>query len=222
MDTVTTPPLCTPHGTVPPFESPVPTMASNMPVNTDLFNLNTFSSALSLAKEVETPARTPSPPHLIPFKRHTPFSAPWITACLRDDPKRAIPLLRNWSHSKRFREINTTTVGEINALSEDDALAAVMELKKPRVFVRGTRGSKLSLKANIRTLDTQEEHVADVLLDSGCEGSCIDIKYVCEHGLNTTRLPCPIPVYNADGQLNADGPIMEAIVLELRIGDHIE
>src|SRR5436190_5393137 len=97
-----------------------------------------------------------------------------------------------------------------------------MELKKPRVFVRGTSGSKLSLESNIVTLDTREEHVADTLLDSGCEGSCIDIKYVRQHGLNTNRLPRPIPVYNADGELNADGPITEMITLELRIGDHTE
>ena len=32
----------------------------------------------------------------------------------------------------------------------------------------------------------------------------------------------PIPVYNADGQLNVDGPISEMITLQLRIDNHIE
>jgi hypothetical protein len=99
---------------------------------------------------------------------------------------------------------------------------AVEELQNPRVFVRGTKGSKLSLTTTIVTLDTRSEHKAAALLDSGCEGSCIDIKYVQECGLRTTPLHRPIPVLNADGQPNSDGPITEMITLELRIGSHWE
>ena len=95
------------YGTVSPTGHSVPILTPSMPVNTDFFQLHTFSSnapALSPVREVEEPARTPSSPNSgsVPFKCHAPFTAPWITARLRDDPNRAIPLLRNWSHSKRF------------------------------------------------------------------------------------------------------------------------
>ena len=114
------------------------------------------------------------------------------------------------------------TVRQLNDLSMEKAVQAVKELKEPRIFVRGSRGSKLTMQSTILTLDTQEENTAEVLCDSGCEGSCIDIKYVRDHGLSTTPLPRPIPVYNADGQLNVDGPISEMITLQLRIDNHIE
>ena len=101
-------------------------------------------------------------------------------------------------------------------------MQAVKELKEPHTFVRGTHGSKLTLQSTVLTLDTQDENTAEALLDSGCEGSCIDVKYVHDHHLSTTSLPRPIPVYNADGQLNADGPISEMITLQLQISNHIE
>jgi hypothetical protein len=84
------------------------------------------------------------------------------------------------------------------------------------------RGTKLSFNANIVTLDNLSEHKANALLDSGCEGSCIDIKYVRRLGLNTTKLPRPIPILNADGQPNLEGRISETISLELKIGEHVE
>src|SRR5277367_4208756 len=155
--------------------------------------------------------------------RFTPFTSPWITARLQDQPEeQAIPLLRNWAHPKRYMEINRQTITDINKLSDGNAVDAIEELKQPRVFKRGTRGSKLSFSANIVTLDTRDEYKADALLDSGCEGSCIDVKYVQRLGLNTTKLPRPIPVFNADGQPNSDGPISEMISLELKIGEHLE
>ena len=155
--------------------------------------------------------------------RFTPFSAPWVAARLKDEPEaRAIPILRNWSHPKRYDEINSDVIIQINRLSETLAIEAVEELKEPYKFVRGTKGTKLSLRANITTLDTRAEHTADALIDSGCEGSCIDVKYVIQNKLNTRKLARPIPVLNADGQPNVEGPISEMVSLELRIGTHIE
>jgi len=160
------------------------------------------------------PTRTKNP--------HTPFTAPWVVARLRDSPDRAVGILKSWSHDKHLREANDQTILEINRLEEKEAVEAVEDLKKPRVFVRGTRGSKLSLATTIVTLDTRSEHKATTLLDSGCEGSCVDVKYVEKHGLNTISLPRPIPVYNADGQPNSEGPITDIVTLELRIGEHWE
>jgi hypothetical protein len=121
----------------------------------------------------EEEKQTPSTPTL-PIRSdgpHTPFTARWVVAQLRDSPTRAAGILRNWSHVKRHHEVHEQTILEINQLREADAVEAVEELKSPRVFVRGTKGSKLSLTTTIVTLDTQSEHQAAALLDSGCEGS---------------------------------------------------
>jgi RNase H-like domain found in reverse transcriptase/Reverse transcriptase (RNA-dependent DNA polymerase)/Integrase zinc binding domain/Chromo (CHRromatin Organisation MOdifier) domain len=172
-------------------------------------------------QEQEEEKRYTLPNHKTP--RFTPFTAPWVVERLKDQPEeRAVPILRIWAHPKRHREINRQTIDSINKLNDGEAVDAIEELKEPRVFIRGTRGSKLSFKANITTLDTRAEHEANALLDSGCEGSCIDIKYVRRLGLNTTKLARPIPVLNADGQPNSDGPITELISLEVRIGSHKE
>ena len=145
------------------------------------------SAPLHGAKQQEEKRYT-LPNHRTP--RFTPFTSQWIAARLKDQPEeRAIPILRNWAHPKRHMEINRQTMDDINRLSEGDAVDAIEELKEPRRFIRGTRGTKLSFNANIVTLDTRAEHKANALLDSGCEGSCIDVKYVCRLGLNTTKLP---------------------------------
>src|SRR5499426_679218 len=72
------------------------------------------------------------------------------------------------------------------------------------------------------TLDTNIEYGATALLDSGCEGSCIDTKFVKKHNLNVHKLPRPLPVYNADGTPNLDGCIEAFVALQLKIGSHIE
>ena len=74
----------------------------------------------------------------------------------------------------------------------------------------------------LTTLDTRSAHAAEALIDSGCEGSCIDRTYVQERGIITQKLPRPIAVLNADGSPNEAGPIAEFVELEMRIGDHIE
>jgi hypothetical protein len=111
--------------------------------------------------------------------RFTPFSAPWVAAQLKYKPEAcAIPILCNWSHPKCYDEINSDIIIQINRLSETPTVEAVEKLKEPYKFIHGTKGTKLSLHANITTLDTRTEHTADALIDSGCEGSCIDVKYV--------------------------------------------
>jgi hypothetical protein len=116
------------------------------------------------------------PNHKAP--RFTPFTSPWVAARLKDDPDKAVSILNVWSHPRRQKEINRQTVDDINLLGETEAIEAIEELKNPRRFVRGTKGMKLELDANIMTLDSRSEHKTRALLDSGCEGSCIDVKYV--------------------------------------------
>jgi hypothetical protein len=68
-------------------------------------------------------------------KRHTPFSAPWVAARLKDSPLRAISILRTWTHPNRHREVNDETVMDINKLPNNQAIEALNDLKKPHVFI---------------------------------------------------------------------------------------
>ena len=98
-------------------------------------------------------------------------------------------VLHQWSHKKQKREVNDQLIRELSTLSPEQVLEAIQDLQKPRLFIRGTCGHKLSLKATLITLDTKEPHSVDALPNSGCEGSCIDVKYIQEHLIPTIRLP---------------------------------
>jgi hypothetical protein len=74
-------------------------------------------------------------------------------------------------------------------MDEPTAIAVIQELREPQIFKKGTSGSKLNLKVTVITLDTMCKLKATALLDSGCEGSCIDIDFVQENKLPTTHLP---------------------------------
>jgi RNase H-like domain found in reverse transcriptase/Reverse transcriptase (RNA-dependent DNA polymerase)/Integrase zinc binding domain/Chromo (CHRromatin Organisation MOdifier) domain len=185
--------------------------------------VETVQDLAATQEKVDGP-RSPSASPLLPFNSPParPFTAAWVLARIHDSPDRSIPLLRNWSHRRRFREVTPETVAEIRALAPAVALDALRELQEPRAFVRGTRGRKLSLRATVSTLDTLKDFSSELLIDSGCEGSCIDSRFVQEHGLNTTKLPRAIRVFNADGQENLDGPISEMVSLKVTLGNHTE
>ena len=161
-------------------------------------------------------------PHRHCHKQHPPFSKQWVVARLKDSPDEAIPILRNWSHNKRYREINKVTVDLINQLEESKAIEALDDLRQPHTFVRGSKGRKLSIISTITTLDTRKEHQAQTLIDCGCEGSCVHQRFVDKHRLNVKPLARPIPVFNADGTPNKDGPITGFVSLQVKIGEHVE
>ena len=223
-NTPSIPPEQTDSPTPTPPIVPVPMPAPTMPPSTCTIPTSEsipISPAPDGTTKLEEERRYTLPNQ--PEVHYVPFTAPWIAARLHDQPEeRAVALLRDWAHPRRVREIDRQTTIEINRLCDGDAIDAIEELRSSRRFVRGTRGTKLSFNANIVTLDNLSKHKTNALLHSGCEGSCIDIKYVCRLGLNTTKLPRPIPVLNADGQPNSEGPISETISLELKIREHVE
>jgi hypothetical protein len=63
---------------------------------------------------------------------------------------------------------------------------------------------------------------AKALVDSGCDTSSVDRKWVAEKKLDTLPLPEVIRVQNADGSPNANGPSVNSLPGTLRIGMHTE
>ena len=177
----------------------------------------------------EKEKRTTTPPpqtEQIPKKeyvRHTPFSNKWVVDRLKDTPEqRALAILKTWSHPKRHREINSVTLQKINQLNDTEASKAIDELKKPQTYVRGTSNNKLALTTIVESPNTQHQYKAKTLIDCGCEGTCINQRYVDEQGLQVRKLALPISVYNYDGTINEEGAITGCVNLKLHVGDHIE
>ncbi|EGN97238.1 hypothetical protein SERLA73DRAFT_57352, partial [Serpula lacrymans var. lacrymans S7.3] len=84
----------------------------------------------------------------------------------------------------------------------------------------GTQGNQMNITCRLTTLDTQRSTTIQVLLDSGCTGSCIDSKFVKNQKYQTHKILRPIPVYNADRTLNKDRAIKEFVELKMEIDDH--
>jgi hypothetical protein len=81
---------------------------------------------------------------------------------------------------------------------------------------------QLDLKITLVRLDTLEEYSILALLDCGATGSTISQSFVSTHDIPTVALEKPIPVYNADGTSNSNGPITECVHMRMRIGNHEE
>ena len=180
---------------------------------------NTISSPILPSISIPSPPQQKAPStqkqHLSPTlpssSSHTPYSAEWIHGRVHEDPSLALHALKWWTHKKWYCEVNDNLICELSFLAPDQVLEAIKELKEPGLFIRGTHGCKLSLKAGLTTLGALEQHQADALVDSRCEGSCIDVKYMQEHNIPTRHLPCLIPIFNANSQSNQDGPIEEMV-----------
>lgn len=113
-------------------------------------------------------------------------------------------------------------VNQLWHLSDEQELVALKTLRKPRMFIRGSKGSQLDVPVILQTVDTLQTFKVKGLLDSGCTGSCIDSKFVKRHGINTTEAPLPTKVCNADGTLNTSGSITHYVTMRMTIKDHVE
>jgi len=89
-----------------------------------------------------------------PGQPSEPFSAVWTAQRLcQDKPESALATLSIWTHRKRSKEVLHETIAELNALSDDNVILALNELKELKKYIRGTGGQQLSLKTQIQTLD---------------------------------------------------------------------
>jgi hypothetical protein len=158
-----------------------------------------------------------------PGQPSEPFSAVWTAQHLyQDKPESALAALSIWTHRKRSKEVSHETIVELNALSDDNVILALNELKEPKKYIRGTGGQQLSLKTQIRTLDDRRTFAVTALVDSGSTGSCIDSDFVKARNIATKKVACPIPIYGADGTPSASGIVTEYVEMEMQINDHKE
>ena len=110
----------------------------------------------------------------------------------------------------------------IHKLDTKEALKTIKSLKSKKRFVHGTKGQDLKLLVQIKNVSNRTQSIANALIDSGATGSCINREYAKKNGHYIWKLPLKMPVYNADGTLNADGSIEGFVEVRMTIGDHSE
>jgi hypothetical protein len=151
------------------------------------------------------------------------WQGPWMVRRMWDQEKKiAVESLKQWVHKTRTDEANEETVEAINKMTELNALWCLNQLKtKPR-HIQGKGKNQMIIEGTVTTLDTNERNKINILIDSGCTGSCVNQSFVLKNKINTRPLDRPIPVYNADGTPNLGGSLKEVVQLKLRIGTHEE
>ena len=170
----------------------------------------------------QKPVRSDVPP-TPPTSRAKPFTAPWVVRRIKEDKLTdALVQLRLWMPDRRRVEATEELVQLVASLDDDEALQAVYELRSRRRYVRGSKGRELKVPALLQTLDSLAQFQVTGLIDSGCTGSCVDRKFVERNGISTTKLRVPIPIYNADGSVNAAGSITDFVELRMTLKDHTE
>jgi hypothetical protein len=87
--------------------------------------------------------------------------------------------------------------------------------------IKAIPGYQFALSVTLKQ-DNGKTVDAKALIDSGCDTSSVDRKWVAEKNLDTLPLPEVIKVQNADGSPNANGPSVNSLPGTLRIGEHME
>ncbi|PFH47816.1 hypothetical protein AMATHDRAFT_131177, partial [Amanita thiersii Skay4041] len=125
------------------------------------------------------------------------WTGPWVTRQIWNESKgEAMRTLQQYLHNKQTNEVTSSLI------VKENALLAIYELKQKPMVVRTTGNNQMDINCIISTTNTLETFEVKALLDSGCMGSCINQEFIKKHWLNTTPLPHPIPVYNANGTKN--------------------
>ena len=107
-------------------------------------------------------------------------------------------------------------------MNHTNSITALRSLKSNWKFVKGSKGRDLKLQITIENTESGSQLRANALLDSGATGSCINREFVKKNHLTVRTLPIKMPVYNADGTLNADGSIEGFTEVRMIVGDHAE
>ena len=156
-------------------------------------------------------------------QRQPPHTAKWIAQRIQEeDSAIAVGILSAWTRQSRRLEASEAAVGELNALADTEVVEALQELRNPKHFVRTNKGNKLETRVILTVPHNSTSLETTALIDSGCTGSTINVRFVKKNNLPTRSLPRPIPVYNADGTLNANGAITQTCKLRMVIQDHVE
>src|ERR1700677_3587155 len=81
---------------------------------------------------------------------------------------------------------------------------------------------QMDIQVTLARLDTLQDTTVKALLDCGCTSSTICQNFMTRNQIPTQSLQWNIPVYNANGSANRQGPITEYVTMRMRIVTHEE
>ena len=152
-----------------------------------------------------------------------PWTSQWVKKVVdQDDLIRSLKHVRSFVHDSWTEEVSPRLIRQLREITDLEAQFTLRELQqKPRFMQRKRSQNAFEVKASIQTPAGEVCKIL-ALLDSGCTGTTMDQQFTKERGLETHKLPRPIPVYNADGSINQVGSITEFAIVKLTIDDHKE
>ncbi|KAJ8590173.1 hypothetical protein M405DRAFT_713568, partial [Rhizopogon salebrosus TDB-379] len=146
----------------------------------------------------------------------------WVIEHLKGMDEEALKVLRRWSNRQRTSEIQQELLLQLRAANFNLQRDILRELKHSRTWIRRIDQNSVVIPISITTLDDQRTFTLRGLLDSGATGCYIDKGFIQAKEINLEALPRSIPVYNADGSHNSNGPIQAIAKFRLQIADHVE
>ncbi|TFK20760.1 hypothetical protein FA15DRAFT_562296, partial [Coprinopsis marcescibilis] len=131
--------------------------------------------------------------------------------------------LTRWAHRERINELSTSLCDSFLKQPDDNCLRLLYDLKKRHHRIsRVNSGNSLELATTLQDPISGETVDTVILNDSGATGRYIDRTFAVAQSYKLDPLAHPVPVLNADGSTNSDGPIRETTTLRMKIGDHYE
>src|SRR6266849_8984884 len=107
-------------------------------------------------------------------------------------------------------------------MSDQEAVAKLDDMQQSKYVKLAGNNGKLTMGIQLSTPGCPEKINIAALLDSGCDGSSIDHRFVLRNKILTRQVQNPMKVTNADGTENKHRMIKEYVILRVQIDEHIE
>src|SRR6266849_4382571 len=107
-------------------------------------------------------------------------------------------------------------------MSDREAFAKLDDMQQPKYVKLAGNSGKLTVGIQLSTPGRPKKINVAALLDSGCDGSSIDHRFVLRNKILTRPVQKPMKVTNANGTENKHGMIKEYVILRVQIDKHIE
>jgi hypothetical protein len=112
---------------------------------------------------------------------------------LKGTDEEALRVLRRWSNRQRTSEIQQELLLQLRTADFDLQNDVLLELKRPRTWIRRIDQNSVVILISITTLDDQRTFQLQGL-DSGATGCYINKDLIQAKGINLEALPRSIPV----------------------------
>src|SRR6266852_3736458 len=122
----------------------------------------------------------------------------------------------------KLKEATHQRVQEINRMSDQEVIAKLDDMQQPKYVKLAGDVGKLTMGIQLSTPGRPEKINVAALLDSGCNGSSIDHRFMLRNKIPTRQVQNLMKVTNADGTENKHGMIKEYVILRVQIDEHIK